>query len=172
MKKKISFLVILTVVLLATQVSADTISQIGKKVAGESSVYLNGNKIQSAIIVDDSSYAPIRAIAEALGVEVAFEKLSEGNVIKMSTPELTREETNALIWKKADLEAKVKGANTEIERATNAIAYNNEQLEKEKNEEFIKFLQGEVVKEQQKIIQAQEDIITYTNELLELESAQ
>lgn len=173
-KKKISFLVILTIVLLATQVSADTISQIGKKVSGESSVYLNGNKLENAIIVDGTSYAPLRSVSEAYGNEISFEKTKEGNVIKMDTPELTKEEieqVKELNWAKAKLEAAIQGAKNTIEWANQNIDASKKMLEIEKNENRIKFYEEEISKAQQEIIQAQEDIITYTNELLELESS-
>lgn len=52
--------------------AADSISLVGKKISGESDVVVNGEKIGTAIIVNGSSYAPVRAIGEAAGFEVGF----------------------------------------------------------------------------------------------------
>jgi len=46
---------------------------IGKAVEGTAAVKLNGQKLdKDSIIVDGSSYAPVRAIGEALGLNVDF----------------------------------------------------------------------------------------------------
>lgn len=52
--------------------AADSISLIGKKISGESDVVVNGLKIGTAIIVNGSSYAPVRTIGDAAGFDVGF----------------------------------------------------------------------------------------------------
>lgn len=52
--------------------AADSISLIGKKIGGESDVLVDGKKIGTAIIVNGSSYAPVRVIGEAAGFNVGF----------------------------------------------------------------------------------------------------
>ncbi|MGO4543222.1 hypothetical protein AB4Z29_00280 [Paenibacillus sp. 2TAB23] len=52
--------------------AADSISLVGKKISGETDVLVNGVKLGTAIIVNGSSYAPVRVIGEAAGFEVGF----------------------------------------------------------------------------------------------------
>lgn len=63
--------------------AADGISLIGKKIQSEAVVTLDGTEIDTAIIVDGKSYAPIRSVAEATGLKVGYQK---GNV-KLETTE-------------------------------------------------------------------------------------
>lgn len=170
MKKKIILLSIFAVYLLSSQVFADSISQIGKKVSGEASVYLNGVKIKDAIIVNNASYAPIRPIAEALNVDVAFEKNEKGSAINLTSPE-TKEVTKEMIWKKAEIQTKITSANREIERLNQENDYATKQLETATHEILVKTLERSISEAKQQIIDAQANIITYTNELLELESS-
>lgn len=55
-------------------VAADGISLIGKKIQSEAVATLDGEQIDTAIIVDGKSYAPVRSVAEATGLTVGFEK--------------------------------------------------------------------------------------------------
>lgn len=57
--------------------AADTVSLVGKKIQGEAIVTLDGEQIDTAIIVDGKSYAPVRSVAEATGLKAGYEK---GNV--------------------------------------------------------------------------------------------
>lgn len=57
--------------------AADSLSLIGKKIQSEAAVTLDGKQIDTAIIVDGKSYAPVRSVAEATGLKVGYEK---GNV--------------------------------------------------------------------------------------------
>lgn len=170
MKKKIILLSIFAVFLLSSQVFADSISQIGKKVSGEASVYLNGIKIKDAIIVNNSAYAPVRDLVESLGGEVEFKKTEKGSAINLTSPE-TKEVTKEMIWKKAELEAKIIGANNAIKRLNQEIEYATKQLETATHEILVKTLERSIAEAKEEIIQAQANIITYTNELLELESS-
>lgn len=56
----------------ATAYADELQSLIGKKVQGQTDVYLDGTKLDSAIIVDGKSYAPTRKISEAAGKKVNF----------------------------------------------------------------------------------------------------
>ncbi|WP_138756539.1 hypothetical protein [Paenibacillus sinopodophylli] len=53
----------------ATEISA----LVGKKIQSEWTVTLDGTQIDNAIIVDGKSYAPVRSISEAVGLEVGFQ---------------------------------------------------------------------------------------------------
>ena len=48
-------------------------TMVGKKVEGEFAVKVDGNKLdKKAIVIDDTSYLPVRAIGEALDMDVTF----------------------------------------------------------------------------------------------------
>jgi len=53
-------------------------SLVGKKVGSVWSIELNGSQVSDAVIIDGRSYAPVRAISEALGLDVDF---TDGKVI-------------------------------------------------------------------------------------------
>lgn len=61
--------------------AADNISLVGKKIQSEADVTLDGHVIDKAVIVDGKSYAPIRSVADAVGVDVGYEK----GVVKLET---------------------------------------------------------------------------------------
>lgn len=65
---------------IAVSAAADGIqSLVGKQVDGQAPVVLDGNELATqAIIIEGTSYAPVRAIGEAVGKEVGWE---EGKVI-------------------------------------------------------------------------------------------
>ena len=54
-------------------VFADNVkSLVGRKVQAETDVILNGQKIDTAVAIDGKSYAPVRSIAEAAGLNVSY----------------------------------------------------------------------------------------------------
>lgn len=65
----------------AGAVYADDVVLIGKQIQGQTTVYKDGERLDSAIIVDGKSYAPTRAIGEAAGYEVKFD---EGEIFLVS----------------------------------------------------------------------------------------
>lgn len=72
--KKI-FISFIVVALLATSTSvfADTISSIGRKITAEYIVKLDGKQLPvKAVAFEGASYAPVRVISEALGLDVDF----------------------------------------------------------------------------------------------------
>lgn len=74
MKKYIAgFLAGAVFVLSATAFADDIQSLIGKKIQGETVVELNGQALDTAIIVDGKSYAPVRTIGEAAGYGVSMQ---------------------------------------------------------------------------------------------------
>jgi len=72
--------------------AADTVSMIGKKIQSEAIVTLDGEEIGTALIVDGTSYPPLRTVAEAVGVGVGWEK----GVVKLETQ--TSEKKSAAYW--------------------------------------------------------------------------
>jgi len=68
----------------ATAYADDIQSFIGQKIQGQTAVYLDGNKLDTAIIVDGKSYTPTRRIAESSGKKVSFK---EGGIY-LETPKV------------------------------------------------------------------------------------
>lgn len=74
MKKYIAgFLAGAVFVLSASAFADDIQSLVGKKIQGEAVVELNGQALDTAIIVDGKSYAPVRVIGEAAGYDVSMQ---------------------------------------------------------------------------------------------------
>jgi len=94
MKKVLSILLVASM-LGGTAVFASGSSLIGQKVQSEVVVKLDGETLGNAVIVNKTTYAPVRLIAEATGLEVGYVPgevtlVSEAEVAK--TPdELTKE---------------------------------------------------------------------------------
>ncbi|MGG4216552.1 stalk domain-containing protein [Paenibacillus sp. FSL L8-0638] len=84
-KKMYLFIGALLGVLLATSggAAADQVkSLVGKTVAGEYNVRVNGTKLtENAIAVDDTAYVPLRSISESLGANLAV----KGKTIEIAT---------------------------------------------------------------------------------------
>jgi len=78
-------------ILIATvsSVGANTLSLVGKKIQSEASVTLDGKEIDTAIIVDGKSYAPIRSVAEATGLKAGYSK----GVVKLETQTVEKPKT-------------------------------------------------------------------------------
>lgn len=75
----------------------DIQSLIGKKIQGETVVELNGQALDTAIIVDGKSYAPVRVIGEAAGYDVSMQNkkiILEEKVSSTPTATSPGEETN------------------------------------------------------------------------------
>ncbi|KAG3046004.1 hypothetical protein PC121_g20946 [Phytophthora cactorum] len=89
MKKYIAgFLAGAVFVLSATAFADDIKSLVGKKIQGEAVVELNGQALDTAIIVDGKSYAPVRVIGEAAGYDVSMQnkKIILGEKATAATP--------------------------------------------------------------------------------------
>lgn len=76
----------------ATAYADDLENLVGAKVDGQTAVYLDGKRLDTAIIIDGKSYAPTRKIAEASGKGVSFQdggiylESQETTVIPEETP--------------------------------------------------------------------------------------
>lgn len=75
MKKFVLGLILGIAIAATSSVYADeVVSFIGKKVDGEFPVILNGVSLTNKVpVIEGTSYAPVREISEALGLEVKFE---------------------------------------------------------------------------------------------------
>lgn len=82
MKKYIVGFLVGAIFTLSTSVFADDIkSIIGQSVQGTAVVSLDDKEIGSAVIINGTSYAPVRTISEASGLSVDYSK----GVVKMKT---------------------------------------------------------------------------------------
>lgn len=170
MKKKVVILTLCAIFLLSSSIYAATTSKVGKKITAESPVYLDGQLLNDAVILEGTSFVPVRVLSEALGLDVKFESSKEGSLINLTSPE-TKEVTKEMVWKKAGIEADIIGANNAIDRLNQEIEHSTKQLEAATHEILVKTLERSIAEAKEQIITAQANIIKYTNELLELESA-
>lgn len=85
MKKFISGLIVGALLFSGVSVFADSISLVGQKVLvqGLFSIEKNGKKVDDAIIINSTAYAPVRSVSEATGATLTV----EGKKIIMSGSE-------------------------------------------------------------------------------------
>lgn len=123
---------------------AEDIAMIGKKVEGEFAVKVNGKKLdKKALVVDDTSYLPVRAIGEALNMDIKFD--ADLGV------ELTAKEDNTTMTTAVTAEMSVEDAE--------AIKTSEEQILKSENQVVeltakIKSLEEDLSKNQTELSQA------------------
>lgn len=99
----------------------DLQSLVGMKVEGQTAIYMDGEPLDTAIIVDGTSYAPARKMAEASGNDVEFKE--DGIYLESKEPvELTIPQQIA----KIDLD--IQFANNEIARLNSVIERNTPNL--------------------------------------------
>lgn len=153
---------------LSSTVFADEISSlIGKEVDGTAEVSLNGETIGSAVIIDGTSYAPVRVISEATGLDVAYNdgvvQLESNDAVTTSTTETTSDTsavTSASNMSADELKSEISQYNSliditksDIERVNTLISsgkYTGDQLE---------YLQNKVT-EGEKLIKSYETTVT------------
>lgn len=74
MKKYLVGFVVGVILTVGSTALADQVSKIGKKITDEYTVKLDGKELPvKAVAIDGTSYAPLRAVGETLGLEVGFE---------------------------------------------------------------------------------------------------
>ncbi|OMD07178.1 hypothetical protein [Paenibacillus odorifer] len=73
MKKFISGVIVGALLFSGVTVFADSASLIGQKVQGLFTIEKNGKKVDDAIIINGTAYAPIRSVAEASGAKLTVE---------------------------------------------------------------------------------------------------
>jgi len=91
MKKFVSGLLIGFLLAIPTYALAEQESMIGKTVGAEYPVFIDGKVLEvPAIVVDGRSFAPVRAIGEAMGLNVSFE--NQTVILKSPVPEVQKEQ--------------------------------------------------------------------------------
>ncbi|OMD21165.1 hypothetical protein [Paenibacillus odorifer] len=73
MKKFISGVIVGALLFSGVTVFADSASLIGQKVQGLFTIEKNGKKVDDAIIINGTAYAPVRSVAEASGAKLTVE---------------------------------------------------------------------------------------------------
>ena len=125
MKKFIAGVVVGAVIASALPAYGAVTSLVGKKVAGESIVELNGETVGTAIIVDNKSYLPVRDTAEAFDATVT----PSSGVISLTTTltnDAVESELNTLRGNKLAIEKKIEKLQTSIESLEEVIIPRNE----------------------------------------------
>ncbi|MFD1268851.1 hypothetical protein ACFQ3Y_15710 [Paenibacillus motobuensis] len=130
MKKKISVIIIGTLLLgsLAAVASAATNTLVGKKVQSVIAVTVNGKAVKDAIVIDGTTYAPVRSFSEAAGYSLNI----EGGTVKLTDSAKTEDQVvdqiktdtrintlqrDILIW-----QASIEGKQETVKQAESAIA--------------------------------------------------
>lgn len=94
MKKVVSAFLAGALMMVSVQAFGDSISQIGKKIQTEYTVTVDGQQLTvPAIAVDGKSYAPVRAIGEAAGYDIAV----TGKYITLTTKETAPVSDNTIV---------------------------------------------------------------------------
>ncbi|WP_342439348.1 hypothetical protein NSS79_10755 [Paenibacillus sp. FSL L8-0436] len=117
MKKFVSGLIVGVLLFAGASAFADSSSLIGQKVQGLFSIERNGTKVADAVVINGSTYAPVRAIAEATGSKLTVEGkkiiMAERSDAAPAVGETTQVEPVALEAEreklKAEIEKKTKG---------------------------------------------------------------
>ncbi|MEC0167486.1 hypothetical protein [Paenibacillus graminis] len=128
MKKKIIGIAAAALLLGSTIGYAASSSLIGAKVTGLFSVEQNGKKIADAVIINGSAYAPVRAISDATGTELAV----EGKKITMKSKSAATAEAGKAVVEpvatpaanvdSASIAGKIKGLEDNIKRYKEVIS--------------------------------------------------
>jgi len=174
MKKIIIAFIAGALVMVSGQALADTVSQIGKKVDSEASVYVNGEKVSDAIIIQGKSYVPGRDVAEALGGTVEWKGSENAIMISNFTTDEEIEEYNSKLIeynkKKAEITASINSANRKIERLEGYIEKYNLDLADTDNAANKEYLESEIDRYTKELETEKANLAKYEKELQELES--
>lgn len=122
MKKYVVGFIAGLVFALSSSVFAEDIGGlIGKKIEGTANVNLDGKVIGSAVIINGTSYAPVRVVSEAAGMDVGYEK----GVVKLKLPEIPKPKVKTVEELSADLaeyQANVQATKEAVARIQDNIA--------------------------------------------------
>lgn len=112
MKKKIVGVASAALILGSSIGYAASASLIGAKVTGVFSVQQNGKKIADAVIINGSTYAPIRAISEATGTDITV----RGKSIILGSKSAATTEPDTTVAEPIDLKAMKARLESEMEK--------------------------------------------------------
>lgn len=121
MKKFVAGVIVGALFMVSAQAFGDSVNFVGKKVAKESVVKVNGEDAGKAIIVDNKSFVPVRDISEKIGATISFEK---GGAIALSI-----NQSNGVSGSSADVEEAIKKQEAEIADTKNKIDLTSEKVQ-------------------------------------------
>lgn len=121
MKKFIVGVIVGALFMVSAQAFGDGVNFVGKKVAKESIVKVNGEEAGKAIIVDNKSFVPVRDISDKIGAAISIEK---GGTIA-----LTINQSNGVPGSSADVEEAIKKQKAEIADTKNKISTTSEKVQ-------------------------------------------
>lgn len=114
-----------------TALAEEITSFVGKTVQGEYPVTVDGKQIGDSIIVEGSSFLPVRSFGESLGYKVEFH--SEEGVILTSNKESVVESYDPeTIYKILDLDKQIQNKKLEIKSYENRIKLNEGSIKSSK----------------------------------------
>lgn len=160
-------------------------SMVGKQVAGEYSVNVNGNALaENAIVVEGKAHVPLRAVSDSLGANI----MVNGKTIQITTDSTSQTESKTVEgkatsgkyanWSKAMLEenkSKLEGYISNVEEELNKTTINLEKTEESKATiDFPKTLEitNKNIEDMKKSIQESEALLAdYKAELEEVNAA-
>lgn len=100
MKKYVysSAIALLLVGLVSASVSAAAASMVGKKVQSVISVFVNGEKIKDAVVIEGTTYVPVRSFSETTGYSI---NIKGGDVLLTAPESINRTEEDVVAEIKA-----------------------------------------------------------------------
>lgn len=149
MKKFVMGLVLGIGLTIAVSAAAEGIqSLVGKQVDGQATVVLDGNELGTqAVIIEGTSYAPVRAIGEAVGREVGWEggKVTLDSKQAVSTPSPTVTPAPSVgVYPKDVIEAEIQRVEVIIHGKKGAIEQYPGRYDTEENRKILSDLEAEL----------------------------
>ncbi|WP_433581378.1 hypothetical protein [Paenibacillus amylolyticus] len=154
MKKYVAgFLAGAVFVLSASAFADDIQSLIGKKIQGEAVMELNGEALDTAIIVDGKSYASVRVIGEAAGYDVSMQNkkiiLDEKSSATVTVPgkgQSVEDQVGKLKQRIVDVKQRIADTNKLIDASKSII---NDPLKDSTGEEnFLKMREANLIEQE------------------------
>ena len=183
MKKVVISFIAGALLMASGQALADDISLIGKKVAGEATVLLNGKELSNAVIIDSKSYAPVRDITESFGAKVDYDK-GVITIDTLTTEFEIEEKINSLKGEKNLLERQISDTQASIDGLTSetgpiaryekllATEFPNNEVGRKDREEKLAMYKDSLKEHQDKLADLQAKLVEVTTELEAIESSQ
>jgi hypothetical protein len=177
MKKFIAGALFGGLIAMALPVSAEVASLVGAKVAGETTVTLNGSTVGTAIIVDNKSYLPVRDTAVAFGAEVTPSAGEISLTTKISNDAI-ESELYTLRTDKADYENRIAKSQSTIKNLEEVVIPKNEKKVAESRNDAVraqnqKFLDDSIkslADQKQKLAEYQAKLEAINARIAELEA--
>lgn len=113
----------------ATAVYATTASLVGARVQGMFSVEVDGEKISDAVVINGSTYVPLRSLSDNLGLGLGV----EGKKVVIKTEANTEEDKIRIQGRISDITSNINAYEYQLSLLETFIADTNTKLEEIKN---------------------------------------